>query len=267
MKKYLSFFKIRFTKGLQYRAAAIAGILTQIFFGLVFIGVYIAFYNSGDANVDITLKQIVSYMWLNQAFFSLISLWHKDNELKKMIKNGNIAYELCRPQNVFSMWYARIISDKLASVTLRCLPLIIFAFLLPEPYNLSLPNSLHAFIFFLISFMISTFLTTSLITFIYIILCLTIDDKGITGIYCSIAEILAGQVVPLPLFPKAISYLASLLPFAYVSDFSFRIYSGNIIGKDIYIGLIIQIAWLIILIILGNIITKKILKKVVVQGG
>ena len=73
MKQYISFFKLKFSVGLQYRAAAIAGLCTQLFFGLVFIMVYIAFYGSGDAsNVDISLRQIITYMWLNQAFFSLI---------------------------------------------------------------------------------------------------------------------------------------------------------------------------------------------------
>ena len=37
MRFYLSYFKLRFISGLQYRFAAIAGILTQFFFGIVII--------------------------------------------------------------------------------------------------------------------------------------------------------------------------------------------------------------------------------------
>ena len=40
MKSYISYFKIRFITNLQYRMDAIAGITTQIFFGLIFIMVY-----------------------------------------------------------------------------------------------------------------------------------------------------------------------------------------------------------------------------------
>jgi ABC-2 type transport system permease protein len=87
------------------------------------------------------------------------------------------------------------------------------------------------------------------------------------GVYCSIAEILAGQVIPIPLFPTFLKSIAVVLPFAYISDFSFRIYSGNITGVAIYQGLIVQIAWLIILVILGLLFTNKILKRVSVQGG
>ena len=49
MLSYLKFFKLRFITNLQYRAAAIAGIATQIFFGFVFIFVYLSFYSSNPA--------------------------------------------------------------------------------------------------------------------------------------------------------------------------------------------------------------------------
>ena len=85
MRQYLSFFKLKFAVGLQYKAAALAGLATQIFFGLVFIMVYMAFYGSGNANVDISLEEIIPYQWLSQAFLALIWIWHKDNEILNII--------------------------------------------------------------------------------------------------------------------------------------------------------------------------------------
>ncbi len=131
MRQYISFFKLKFAVGLQYKAAALAGLATQIFFGLVFVMVYMAFYGSGEADVAISLREIIPYQWLSQAFLSLIWIWHKDNEILNMIKNGDVAYELCRPQNLYWMWYIRILASKLSAVLLRCIPLLIIAFLLP----------------------------------------------------------------------------------------------------------------------------------------
>ena len=37
MKKYFSFFRLRFVMGLQYRTAALAGIFTQFFWGAMTI--------------------------------------------------------------------------------------------------------------------------------------------------------------------------------------------------------------------------------------
>ena len=267
MKQYLSFFKLKFAVGLQYKTAAIAGLATQIFFGLVFISVYMAFYESGDANTDINLQQIVTYIWLGQAFFAMISLWHRDPEIMKMIKNGDIAYELCRPQNLYLMWFTRIFSAKLSSVTLRSIPLLTVAFLMPEPYNLQLPVSIFAFIMFLLTLVIASVLVTALSTILYIISFYSLDNQGIRGIYCSIGEILSGQVVPLPLTPNILRIISTILPFAYVSDFSFRIYCGNIVGEELVIGLIVQIFWVFISLLIGKLATDGILKRVSVQGG
>ena len=44
MRKYLSFFRIRFSMGLQYRAAAAAGIVTQFVWGGMEVLVFRAFY-------------------------------------------------------------------------------------------------------------------------------------------------------------------------------------------------------------------------------
>jgi ABC-2 type transport system permease protein len=87
------------------------------------------------------------------------------------------------------------------------------------------------------------------------------------SIFCGIADILSGQTVPIPLFPNVLKIIAELLPFAYVSDFAFRVYSGNIRGLQIIKGLSIELFWLITIITLGLFLSNRIIKKVSVQGG
>ena len=45
--KYLSFFKLRFAVGLQYRFSAIAGLATQFFWGAMMLFLYEALYKNG----------------------------------------------------------------------------------------------------------------------------------------------------------------------------------------------------------------------------
>ena len=60
MKKYWSFFRLRFSMGLQYRTAAIAGMVTQFFWGGMNILVYRAFYESDAAAFPMTLEATCS---------------------------------------------------------------------------------------------------------------------------------------------------------------------------------------------------------------
>lgn len=56
MKKYISFFRLRFSMGLQYRTAAAAGIVTQFFWGAMEILVYRAFYEADAAAFPMSLR-------------------------------------------------------------------------------------------------------------------------------------------------------------------------------------------------------------------
>ena len=267
MKAYLSYFRLRFITHLQYRAAAWAGIATQVFFGFVYIMVYIAFYESGSANLPMELSQLITYIWLTQALLSLVNLFYKDKELFNLVKTGNIAYELARPKNMYFMWYFKIIGERLSKVVLRAIPFFIFLMILPAPYRISLPASFEHFLLFLATMTAGTLLMASIIALYPIITMHTLNEKGIVGIIISISDIFSGIVVPIPFFPKFLQIISKCMPFQYVSDLPFRIYVGNIGLQEGLYGLIIQIIWIIIIIALGYILMQKSLKKVVVQGG
>ena len=246
MKTYISLFKLRFINSIQYRKAAIAGICTQFFFGFVFISVYLAFYSStNNTKLPMNLNELINYLWLNQAFFALVYTWYKDKNLINLIKNGNISYEFIRPINFYKKWFSSMYGDRLSAVILRSPLVILIAFFLPKPYNLTLPNSIN-----------------SLILIFY-----TLDEKGIITLFMVIGEIFAGGTIPIAFFPKFLRIISSLLPFRYIVDLPFRIYSGNFNIINILPNLIGAIIWLIVLLIIGNKLTNNISKKVIVQGG
>lgn len=264
----IAYFKMKFIVGLQYRASAFAAILTQIFFGIVYISVYLACYESGTtSNLPMPLNELVSYLWLNQIFFALVYLWYKDNDILNLIKTGNISYELCRPQDLYNMWFSKILGERLSSVTLRFPLVLILALLLPNPYNLAIDLNLTKIIVFLITFILGIFLMVSFTMFYHTICLITLDEKGIVNIIMVLADILSGLTLPIPFFPLFLRNICNILPFRYISDLSFRLLVGNIAIKEGLIGIIIQIIWIIIFIIAGRLIVKKSLKKVVLQGG
>ncbi len=268
MKKYLSILRIKLMNNLQYRVAAIAGISTQIFFGLVFILIYLAFYQSGsNAGLPMNWKELVSYLWLNQVFFTLVFLWQKERDLINMIKDGNISYELCRPIDFYKKWYATMYGTRISAMMLRFIPVTIIALLLPEPYKLYLPISLEAFIVFIIAIIISSLLVTSIALIIHIVAMFTLDERGIMAFMMVIGDVFSGGTVPLAFFPKFLQRIAYILPFRHVVDVPFRIYSGNISISNAMPHLIFGIIWLIITVVFGYLLSLKAVRKAVIQGG
>lgn len=267
MRPYLSIFKLRFITNLQYRTAALAGLCTQIFFGLVFIMVYLAFYESGTSDGSMELSQLVTYIWLQQGFYALIYLYYKDKEVINMIKSGDVAYELCRPQNIYFKWYARIYASKLADVLLRFMPLLTFAFLIPSPIKLSLPYSYLSLTLFVIALIMSSFLVTAVITLYHVLTFYTLESDGVMGMFVTVSEVFSGAIVPLPFFPAFLKKVADILPFHYIADFPFRVYSGNIPSNECYTLLLQESIWIIVIITIGYLLTKNAIKKIIVQGG
>ena len=267
MKSYLSYFKLRIITNLQYRASALAGIGTQLFFGFVYIMMYLAFYESNDTSSVMNWNQLVTYMWLQQAFFALTYPFLKDNDLLEMIKNGNLAYELVRPQNFYFKFYLKMIAERYVGTLLRFLPVLIVGLLLPQPYNLSLPYSFGNFIIFIISLILACLLITSLSMIIHILTMFTIESRGVITTYSTIAEVFMGTVIPLPFFPTWLMKIANCLPFRYIGDFPYRIYSTSIASPEGIKLLFGSFIWILITIIIGMYVSKIALKKAVIQGG
>ena len=107
MRKYLAFFRLRFSTGLQYRAAAVAGIVTQFFWGAMELLAFRAFYQADPEAFPMSFQATASYVWMQQAFLALFAAWMFENEIFQCIRDGSVAYELCRPVDLYAMWFAR----------------------------------------------------------------------------------------------------------------------------------------------------------------
>ncbi|OPJ64665.1 ABC transporter permease [Clostridium oryzae] len=267
MKAYLSFFRIRFIHGLQYRAAAYAGIITQLAFGLMYIMLYSAFYENNITATTMSFSQLSSYLWLQQAFLALFMTWFLDNDIFDLITGGNVAYELCRPLDLYAMWFSKSCAVRLSKAVLRCFPILIIAFFMPEPYKLHLPNSIYTLFAFIASMILAFMLVVAYCMLIYILCFYTISPMGIRMAMIMLADFFSGSLVPLPLMPDWFNKYSYILPFAAMQNVPFRIYSGNISIEQVWQNMLVQLIWLIILIILGRFILSRALKRTVVQGG
>jgi len=267
VKPYISLLRVRFLNGLQYRAAAIGGLTTQIFWGFMLIFIFRAFYGGADSSGGFSYQDLVTYIWLQQAFLIFQMLYDWDGELLDMITSGSISYELCRPVNLYQVWYVKLLSKRLASGTLRFSPIIIIAFMLPAPFNLSLPESPVSLMLFLLTLFLGLFLLVAISMLIYISIFKTMSPIGSITIFSIIGEFFSGHTIPIPLMPIWLQEVCMLLPFRWCVDFPLRTYSGHIGTNEAVFGIMIQLLWIIVFIITGAAFMKRVTRLSVVQGG
>ena len=263
MKAYLAILSSRFLALLQYRAAAIAGVGTQLFFGLVRVMIFDGFYRSSSGPQPMNYDQVVTYIWLGQAMLAL-TLLAVDNDVAVMIRTGNVAYEMTRPVDLYAFWFARALSGRAAPLVMRAIPIFIIAGLF---LGLQPPVSLRAGLMFTVSAFGGLLMASSLVALTTISLLWTISGEGLNRLALPLIFFFSGIGIPLPFFPDWSQPLVAALPFRGLIDTPFRIYLGHLSGQAATAAVLHQLAWIMALVIIGRVILARGLRKLVVQGG
>lgn len=267
MKSYLSVFRIRFLRGLQYRAAALAGVATQFAWGAMSILLFAAFYRADASAFPMEFKALSNYLWLQQAFLALFMVWFLDEDIFASIREGHVAYELARPLDLYLMWFVKNAAVRLSRAVLRCMPILVVAAFLPAPYGLSLPSDLLSFAWFLLTALLGFLVVVAYCMLVYIATFYTLNPTGVRIVAISLAEFLAGGIVPLPFLPEGLRRVLELTPFASMQTLPLLVYSGGVSGRELLMRALLQALWLAVLVALGRAWMGRALKKVVVQGG
>lgn len=267
MRQYLSFFRIRFQAGLQYRAAAWAGIATQYAWGGMNLLLFYAFYQSGENVFPMEFHQLASYIWMQQAFLAMFMTWFYDNDIFDAITSGGISYELCRPCDLYTMWFVKNMAIRLSRVVLRCGPVLLVAALLPSPFGVGLPASVSGAVLFPVSMVLGFLVLISVSMIVYIATFFTVSSMGIRILATSVMEFFAGAVIPIPFFPQWLQPVMYALPFASMQNTPFLIYVGHLSLREALEHMGLQVLWLVALVCIGRRLMARALKNVVVQGG
>ena len=265
MSSYFGLFKMTFKGELQYRAKAISGVVTQVFWGLMYIYLYTAFMG-GKVIEGFSISQMISYVWIGQAFF-VLRFSDLPKNCGKEIENGNVCYKFVRPVDLYNQWYAEHFGYKLSATLIRCLPLTVVAFLLPKNMRLMLPTSLSSFVLFATALLLGALITSAISMISVFLTFKTMSAKGTASIMNTICGVLGGMYVPLVFMPQSVQNVLNYLPFRFIMDLPARIYVGNIPPMEAIKFIGIAIGWLIALITIGKLLMKVAGKSTVIQGG
>jgi ABC-2 type transport system permease protein len=255
---------------LQYRAAAVAGLWTQVCFGLTLIMIYESFYASTDQLQPMTFPQVVSYVWLGQALLALLP-WNVDTEVRAMVRSGAVAYELCRPLDLYNLWFMRAMAWRTAPTVLRAVPMTILAMFLPpliglEEWRLHPPGLAHG-VAFATAIVCTVLLSCALTTLLNITLMWTVSADGAVALLAVLVTLFSGMLIPLPLFPDWAQPMLMMMPFAGLVDLPYRLYIGNIEASRATGVILHQLLWTAALIAFGRWLISRGMRRIVVQGG
>ena len=74
-------------------------------------------------------------------------------------------------------------------------------------------------------------------------------------------------MIPIWFMPTFLRKIVSYTPFESIYYTPIRIYLGELAGNEILYGMAMQVVWIAILYLIGNLFWKNGVRKLVVQGG
>jgi ABC-2 type transport system permease protein len=179
------------------------------------------------------------------------------------IRNGQLSMSLMRPIHPLHGDVAYFAGWKMV-VILLWLPLAFALTLIFKP-DLN-PTLLEGVVFFF-AIWFAYLIRTMTLSLIGMVTFWTTRVSALFELYFGAELILSGRLVPLSLMPEWLQQVAWFFPFRWAFGYPIESLVGNMSTNDLFIGLGMQLAWIVTGLILVNIIWKIAIRRFSAVGG
>lgn len=262
MKVYLEFALKKFQNRLAYRLDFFMGTINTIMTIVVFCCIYKALYH-GAAQIDgITFKMVVTNFVISLGLSNAFD--YDEMFLQNKLRDGSITNEFLKPVNFKLRMLSENIGEGIFKIIFNFVPALIFSIVF---IGFCKPEGLLNIMLMIISIILG-YLVLWEISFIVQTWCFWLFSVwGIVTIKNAIINILSGAMLPIWFMPSVLRSIIAYTPFESIYFTPVRIYLGELAGKEILYGMTVQILWIVILYLAGNLFWKNGIRKLVVQGG
>ncbi|MEW6686311.1 MAG: ABC-2 family transporter protein [Candidatus Edwardsbacteria bacterium] len=261
--KYWEFMKVGYLTFLTYRFQVVMNFIS--YFLLIALNYFLwkAIYTQKATISGLTLSQMLTYVviaWSARSFFAN----RIDREIGMAVREGTIAMDLIKPTNFQIYHYCRAFGRALFMFLFMTLPLIVLAcFIFPvQP-----PSGRLGPFLFPISVVLSFFLNAGLSYLTGVIAFFTKNNEGVLHFKQMLIEVFSGVMIPITFFPGWIQDILFWLPFKYIAYAPLRIYLGLDSIRKVHQGVLLQMMWIVIIYLAGQLLWHYAVRKVEIQGG
>ncbi len=264
MRLYLELAKKSFQRQVVYRTATLAGLITNMFFGVLRASILIAVYNAQTRSVpDYSVRDAITYTGMTQAFIGAVALWGWFDMIKS-IKSGEVASDLSRPFDYYNFWLAQDMGRSLFQLFTRgALGMLIFIVF----FGASVPASVSQWLLVAISTLLALLLSFGWRFLASAMAFWTTDAVGWMRIASFGILLPTGFMIPLAFMPVWLQTLCYLTPFPGMINTPVDIYLGRASGDKAAFLIALQIFWLVVLIAAGRLAAYAGRRKLTIQGG
>jgi ABC-2 type transport system permease protein len=261
MGAYLAVARQSFRRQSTYRAAAVAGVVTNSVFGVIRASVMIAVFRQRSDINGIGVGEAITMVFFAQAMLMAVRAfgWF---DISDRVRTGEIAVDLQRPLDVSGYWGSVFVGQSAFSIFARGVPpfvvgLIVFDLVVPDDLTTWIETA--AVIVGAVILASRWWFLVSLGSF-----ALSGDTRGVIQLGAMIQVLGCGAIIPLQFFSGTLGTVLRATPFAAMSQLPSEVFLGINSGPSV---LAAQLAWAAVLHLIGLGGWRLCAKRLVIDGG
>jgi ABC-2 type transport system permease protein len=263
MRLYWEISKLAFQRQLTYRAATLAGLTTNFFFGMLRASVLVALFHGQSEVAGMTVTDAITFTGLTQAAIAFLSLfsWY---EVMDSVYSGAVSSDMLKPLNYFNFWLAQDTGRAFASFLLRGVTIMIGYAIL---FDITVPQTFNQWLAFILVVILSWLISFSFRFLVNLAAFWTPNALGIGRLAFILSWFLSGFFMPLRILPAWFVKLCYLTPFPYTINTIVEVYLGLVNGQELVVVILAQLAWIFLLVFAGMVVLRAGVRRLEILGG
>jgi len=260
LSPYPQLLRAGFRRHATYRQATLAGLTTNVVFGLLRTAVLVAVLAQRGTVAGYDVATAVTYVWLGQGLLTVVLLWGH-TELSRRIRSGDVVIDLGRPWDLQAALLAADLGRAGFAVGTRLLPPAAFGALV---FGFRWPEHLATYGLFAVSTVLAVMVSFGVRFLLNASAFWLLDARGVLGVWGVAGGLLSGLVLPLAWFPDWARAVLWWTPFPALFQTPIDVFTerGSALALIAH-----QVLWVALLLAAGRVVLARGARRLVVQGG
>lgn len=263
MRKYLYIFKSELMSNLQYLFNIITSFISYSIILFILLNLWKYIYSNPNEVINgYTMNQMIWYVIITEILWSILGGRKLCRKICDDVRGGNIAYNINKPYS----YIGYSLSSHLGAIIVKAIMYIILGMILGFIFLNSFPSlNILSIIAVLITGTLATIISTLLIISIGLISFFIEDANPFYWLYSKLI-LVVGTLFPIEYFPGFIQPILNISPIYVVCYGPAKLFVDFSLNNFITI-LLAQIIYIIISLLLCNLLYKKGVRNLNVNGG
>ena len=259
---YIAYAKKTFLGKSAYRFDHLMSILSTVLQFFIFYEIYRALYGTGSSVDGVTMSMVTTNFVLSLGLSAIFT--PNDYFLPGRIWDGSISTELLRPMSFKGRMIAENVGESFFNLIFKFVPVLLIAIFTT---GMEKPAGVGNMILFIFSAVLGYGVLFSISFLVQMTAFWLINIWSLITIKDVFVNVLSGKMIPLWFMPVWMTGFLKFTPFESIYFTPVQIYLGQLEAKEMLFKCLIQIIWIVVIYLLGNVLWNKGQKKLVVQGG